>query len=289
MDNSNTEIITDLTSAETAAGHVHRISSFLGGASTTLSGQTFAEPKTTDASMHYKNFSTQPLFSDAGPAADDVRQGYIGDCYWVVSLSSVAKVDADKIRQSVVDLGDGTYAVQLNRNGIQTFVRVDGNLPTWSNGPLAYADLGAQGSTWVGIMEKAFTYVRAGANPTAPSYGTIDNGGWMSESYDALNLSSTDLGATSATDWANQVRSALASNKAITFGTISKPTGAPLIGDHAYMVDHLGTDASGNATVTLRNPWGVDGIGNDGKDDGYVTMTVQQAFANTVGGVIANA
>ena len=289
MDNSNSEIITDLTSAETTAGHVHRISSFLGGASTTLGGQTFAEPKTTDASMRYQNFSTQPLFSNAGPAADDVRQGYIGDCYWVVSLSSVAKADADKIRQSVGDLGDGTYAVRLSRNGVTNFVRVDANLPTWSSGQLAYADLGAQNSTWVAIMEKAFTYVRANSNPASPAYSTIDNGGWMSESYDALGLSNTNLAAFSATDWASQVRSALASNKAITFGTVSNPTGAPLIGNHAYLVDHLGTDANGNTTVTLRNPWGVDGAGSDGKDDGYVTMTVQQAFANTVGAVIANA
>jgi hypothetical protein len=54
-------------------------------------------------------------------------------------------------------------------------------------------------------------------------------------------------------------------------------------------VDHLGTDTNGNATVTLRNPWGTVGAGSNGKDDGNVTMTVQQAFAKTVGAVIGNA
>ena len=287
LDDSQSEVITNLAAVKDS-GNIHRVGTFLGGVSKDLAGQTFAEPKTTDASMVYKNFSTSPLFSDAGPAADDVRQGYLGDCYWVVSLSSVAKINPATIRQSVVELGDGTYAVQLIKNGVKSFVRVDGNLPIWSNGNVAYAGLGAQNSTWVAIMEKAFTFVRSGANPAVPSYKTIDNGGWMSESYDAMGLSSTNLWASSATDWTSQISAALASNKAITFGTVSNP-GGNLIGGHAYLVDHLGTDVNGNATVTLRNPWGVDGAGNDGKDDGYVTMTIEQAFAGTVGSVIAMA
>ena len=44
------------------------------------------------------------------------------------TLSSVAKTDPDRIRQSVVALGDGTYCVQFMRNNQATFVRVDGDL-----------------------------------------------------------------------------------------------------------------------------------------------------------------
>ena len=123
MDSSTTEVITDLSAVEKAAKHEHRISGFIGGVSTTLNGQSFAEPATSNASMVYKNFSTMPLFSEKGPSVDDINQGYVGDCWYLSSLASVAKVNPDKISQSVVDLGDGTYAVQFTRNGQNVFSR----------------------------------------------------------------------------------------------------------------------------------------------------------------------
>jgi hypothetical protein len=44
------------------------------------------------------------------------------------------------------------------------------------------------------------------------------------------------------------------------------------------------TDAAGKATaLRLRNPWGEDGAGNDSTDDGYVTVTPQQALGALAG------
>jgi len=44
------------------------------------------------------------------------------------------------------------------------------------------------------------------------------------------------------------------------------------------------TDSNGIAIgLVLRNPWGVDGTGNDGVNDGYVTVTGQQAFDSMLG------
>jgi hypothetical protein len=40
------------------------------------------------------------------------------------------------------------------------------------------------------------------------------------------------------------------------------------------------TDAEGHKTLVLRNPWGIDGAGNDGKDDGYVRLTPAQALGS---------
>ena len=39
--------------------------------------------------------------------------------------------------------------------------------------------------------------------------------------------------------------------------------------------------------VRLRNPWGVDGAGSDGANDGYVTLTGAQALAAMSGAVSA--
>ena len=89
----------------------------------------FSDPST-DGAYTYHSFASNPLFSDAGPRPDDVIQGDVGDCYFLSVLSSVAKVDPMLIKQSIVDLGDGTFAVQFTRDEKQIFIRVDADLAT---------------------------------------------------------------------------------------------------------------------------------------------------------------
>jgi hypothetical protein len=40
------------------------------------------------------------------------------------------------------------------------------------------------------------------------------------------------------------------------------------------MVDSLVVEEGRPVGVRLRNPWGVDGAGNDGADDGYVDVSL---------------
>ena len=64
---------------------------------------------------------------------------------------------------------------------------------------------------------------------------------------------------------------------------------APLIGYHAYTAVSVGYDAAGApSTLVLFNPWGVDGAGSDGFDDGYVTVTGAQALASLLGFTVAD-
>ena len=66
--------------------------------------------------------------------------------------------------------------------------------------------------------------------------------------------------------------------------------GAPLIGSHAYAVAGVYLDASGNpVSIRLRNPWGYDGAGDDGADDGYVMINGDQALGSLMGVVSAAA
>jgi hypothetical protein len=47
-------------------------------------------------------------------------------------------------------------------------------------------------------------------------------------------------------------------------------------------------DADGGfVSLVLRNPWGSDGAGNDGANDGVVTVTLDQANAAFLGAVYA--
>ena len=139
----------------------------------------------------------------------------------------------------------------------------------------------------VAILEKAFADFRTGAK----SYGSIE-GGWMSEAFSALGIKSqSTFAAASATALGKLMAKDLKAGDAATFATDDTiKDGASLIGDHAYEIASVAVDKKGNPlSVTLRNPWGVDGIGNDGSNDGYVTLTLKQAIENMSGMVVAKA
>jgi len=309
MDNTASEKLFNVRANELAYGGVHRISSFYGTtpatpASTTKKAgkghsfkklkapaatalPTVPEPTVTTSGLTYTNFSNHPLFASNGPTEDDIRQGYVGDCYYLSTLAAVAKVDPMRIEQSVVQLADGTYVVQINKGSQVDYVHVDGSLPTWGWGAPAYANFGQQGSMWVAVMEKAFAVVRTGAD----SYASL-NSGWMDESFSTFGLASTGFYSfANSAALMSTLTSQLAANKAVTIGINTPELGAPLIGDHAYEVVATVADPSGKGTdVELRNPWGIDGVSNStNPNDGYVIVTPAQLFASEMGVVSAQA
>lgn len=234
------------------------------------------EPAVTDPSITYRNFSNDPLFPAGGPSINDIKQGYVGDCYFLSTLSAVAATNPARIQNDIFANGDGTYTVKLaSHNKVQS-VRVDAELPVWPNGQLAYAGLGTQNSTWVALMEKAWAAVRTKVS----SYASIA-GGWMQEAFAALGVKSKSVFNTrNPINLMAQLQADLKSGQATTVGTNNVPAGVPLIGDHAYEVAAVNVDATGTPiSIRLRNPWGVDGAGNDGSNDGYVTVTASQLFA----------
>lgn len=289
-DDNGAERIMDVSHDESAAGDVHRVGT-LSAAAAVVSKKKVktkrlskaaisAEPATDQSGMVYRNFASDPLFSTAGPSPDDVQQGEAGDCYFLSVLSSVAKVDPWKIRQSIVSMGDGNYIVQFMQNGRTSYFEVDSQLPTWGGSQPAYAGLGAQDSTWVALMEKAWCYERS----ASPSYAGIDSG-WMDEAYTALGATPTSVFSSTSPDaLMSSMQSLLDLGESVTFAAGSAADGAPLLSDHAYSVDSVITDASGSPMLLrLRNPWGIDGAGNDGNNDGYVTINAQQAFDSMLG------
>src|SRR5262249_2322723 len=159
------------------------------------------------------------------------------------------------------------------------------DLPVFSgSATLAFANLGAQSSMWVAVEEKAFAFYRTGAN----SYASLANG-WSVEVNRAFGT--TAPGDQAISSYANAA--AMADDifrhwNAYEAGTVgfaggSIAAGAPLINRHMYTVMFVARDVSGNVTsITLRNPWGFDGAGNDGNpNDGLVTVTPAQLFGST--------
>ncbi len=58
-------------------------------------------------------------------------------------------------------------------------------------------------------------------------------------------------------------------------------TTLPLIGSHEYEVVSISGSTAADLAVTLRNPWGFDGVNQDSDpSDGLVTVNWAQIMAN---------
>jgi len=240
------------------------------------------QPKTTTKLIRYQNFDNDPLFASGGPTMADVNQGYLGDCYLLSTLSSVANTDPALIEKDIVSDGNGIFTVTFGA-GAGKKINVSADLPVWPDGELAYAGLGRQNCLWVALMEKAYVIY---ASPKTDAYGSI-NGGWMSSAFSALGLSSQTIPTPgSASNLLATLQSDLKAGDFTTFGTQNRlPKNSPLVESHAYEVNSVNDNAQGQpVSVTLRNPWG-DAVA----DDGLITITAQQAFTAFAGVVIAHA
>jgi hypothetical protein len=260
--NLASQTLVNVTGTETAGGYIHKISGFLqaganlGSTTMTIGGvvytlytppigsQTVANPA---ASGTYTNFYGYPLFSSTGPVQTDIRQGSVDDCYFLAALASTAKVDPNLIKQSVADLGDGTYAVQFtNGSGVKECVRITGELPT-SSGRLIYDGLGSQNSIWAALMEKAFAVVRKGSN----TYASIASG-LPAEGY-------TDLGAaaingfpsfSNGTQLLSDIATDLNAGQAVSFmagGHVYSVTSVDSVGGVLHLYDLYGNMADFSA------------------------------------------
>jgi hypothetical protein len=275
-----TEKVLDADYWETNNQHIHRVAGFRNyhyssgtniAVSRELNGQNLAEP--VNGGDFSRNFSTQPLFAPTGPTQDDVDQGNLGDCYFLAPLAAIAKTNPDRIRQSVVELGDRTYAVRFHSGGTEQYVRVDADLPTNSTGGLIYAGLGTGGSLWTAIMEKAWAFYRKN-----DSNWSSTGWGYHQDSYGSLGASSSSkLDVSwwyktwnSSTDLWNHIKGQLDAGRAVTISTGEDP--AHLVKTHVYSVDsvYIGTD--GTRRLVLRNP--------HGGANPYVDMPVGHLFSN---------
>jgi hypothetical protein len=194
-----------------------------------------------------------------GAAYTDIRQGQLGDCYFLATLGSIAQRDQGAIEDMFINNGDGTYTVRFFRGGTADYVTVDRYLPTTSSGYLAYQGSNqlysnVNGELWAALAEKAYAQINEqgwiGQNGTN-SYQGI-SGGWMeSVAEQVLGRNATSVSNTSASTIIN----ALAAGKMVTAGSKSSGTSNGVVGSHAYIV--TGYD-SATQTFKLYNPWGTN-------------------------------
>ncbi|MFN4241770.1 MAG: C2 family cysteine protease [Tepidisphaerales bacterium] len=240
---------------------------------------TLREPRPTGVASGTADFTGRPLFATDGPSADDVRQGRLNNCFFLVTLAGVAAADPGLIRSVITDLGDGTYAVRLMRGRTAAFYRVDADLPVVLAELPAYAGLGREDSLWVALVEKAFALDRGG------TYARLDRGGWMGDALRSLGVSAQTVGlgrvggVAGLVSWVSRM---LADGHIVTLGTRPRLSELGLVPNHAYQVEGVVLDDSGRAVgLLVRNPWGWDGPAGDGRHtvDARVVLRAVSAFA----------
>jgi hypothetical protein len=199
-----------------------------------------------------------------GAAYTDVKQGSVGDCYYLCALAEIAARSNSTIANMFVVNGDGTYGVKFyNTSGQAEFVTVDSYLPTNGGGALIYANYGALVSNssnelWVALAEKAyaqlneFGWSRAGfAGSGQNSYAAIASG-YIADALDHVTNQSATYTYTSGSTSFNTFVTAYNGGKLIGFASFASPPN--VVGSHAYAV--VGYDSVAQ-TVTLFNPWGI--------------------------------
>lgn len=111
--------------------------------------------------FNFEGYDDKPLFPHE-PCANDIVQGYLGDCYFVASLAGIADRNPEKIREMMRDNNDGTvtvkfYQTKKNEQGEDVYtpllVTVDKTVPI---DKYTHDDEYAQHSLWVQVFERAY-------------------------------------------------------------------------------------------------------------------------------------
>jgi Ca2+-binding RTX toxin-like protein len=299
------DLITGATAAETDT-NTHFVDAFANGADKVLDGDGISDPTGGESSA---DFAGVPLFSESGPRVADIDQGDLADCWLLASLAAAVDVSPNVARQLIVDLGDGTYAVHTQDAllGTDEYFRVDTDLPVTQDDPTKpqFAGLGANGSLWVALVEKAWAidknndYMNLESqfdpfSQTGTSYYPLGQIGGTNRNLYPISDGSAVLGDIAANDWAG------------TYWTRTSDEDAMYTVDsHCYAILSSETDANGLTIVHLYNPHGEDRtplynedgspmLNEDGEqmkgytddaNDGFVTLTLDQFVHDAQGPV----
>ena len=204
-----------------------------------------------------------------GPSSADMRQGAVGDCYFIAAMGSIADTDPQAIESMFIDNGDGTYTVRFYaQNAVGTYVpdyvTVNSTLPANGDGSLLYAGVGADGAYWLPLLEKAYAQWnqtgqegRDGSN----TYAALSGGYMFTVDQQVLGCAATTINPAAGNLAAEQtVIADLQAGEAVTAAIFADSNAAlfnqlSLVNQHGYEV--AGYDPA-SQTFLPKNPWGCD-------------------------------
>ncbi|MEM9220298.1 MAG: C2 family cysteine protease [Cyanobacteria bacterium P01_F01_bin.150] len=249
--------------------------------------------------MTYAKANGSLFGTDNTPYFQDVRQGYLSDCYFLSALGANALHQPETIRNMFIDNGDGTFTVKFygQNNGRVVseadYVTVDSWLPTHiSDGEYANQNFAAFDShdrgLWVALAEKAYAQFAESGISFRPvpinSYEAINYGkgframaaisGNDGKVYTGIPYGFAQAGNFPAFE---VIDSLIANHTPTVASTISDP-GLGIVNDHQYII--VSTDLA-SQTLTLYNPHGTRINPRPGEDaQGFRVISYQDFAAN---------
>lgn len=204
----------------------------------------------------------KPVLFESGLDSDDIKQGGLGDCWFLSAISVMCK--KQDIAQGVfVDPSAaqyGVYVVKFHKNGKVVEVAVDDRLPCNASGKPAFASSTQVNELWVSIIEKAFAkmyhnYESIEAGFTDQALADLTGGIAM-----RIEFGKDKQIITSGSLWKTliQYREAGYLMGAGTPSGSDAPenaSGLGIVQGHAYSLLDV-QECDGHKLVKLRNPWG---------------------------------
>jgi hypothetical protein len=236
-----------------------------------------------------------------GPSGYDLKQGQAGDCYFDASIASVAWNHPADTRQLVQPNRDGTVTVTFHQpNPDGTFspvkITVDRSVPGWAAealdpsavstyaGKPLYDTSQSATELWPALVEKAYAQWKG-------SYDTIGHGGMPANALGEVTGKPVTTIATAdlpADQLFAQLSAASAAKHPIVcythcdgshaedFAATCTTNGETnVVPAHAYSLLRT-TVENGQRFVVLRNPWGQQEPGADGRNDGVFKFPFDQ-------------
>jgi Calpain family cysteine protease/Bacterial pre-peptidase C-terminal domain len=187
---------------------------------------------------------------------DDIKQGEIGTCYLLATLSAIALEAPKAIENMFIDNGDGTFTVRFFNDGVADYLTVDRFLPTDSKGNLVYASRGSSvtntnNELWVALAEKAYAQLNESGwiyQDGTNTFAGIE-GGWMGDPKEHITGVLTDWNSVSSMEQSELV-DIVKSNKFLSTGFYNNGYG--VVSNHAYTITSYNPSTD---RFSLYNPW----------------------------------
>ncbi|PPQ34764.1 hypothetical protein CCS01_09625 [Rhodopila globiformis] len=216
-----------------------------------------------------------PYLLESGDASaisvHDINQGGIGDCYLLSSIGEIAMQKPSFISGMIRQLSGTTEAVTFYKDArtggnvtasttafMPVSVTVDNSkfLPGGVDGDQSCnpCTQGGQHEIWAQVLEEGYANLIGGSSDITANYGAIGNGGWPWLAMESLTGQQAQFTLPDQMPLATLVGD-VAAGDLMVFDTASSNLGYGLVGNHAYMFDHVDR-ATGD--VYLDNPWGFD-------------------------------
>jgi Calpain family cysteine protease/Bacterial pre-peptidase C-terminal domain len=195
-----------------------------------------------------------------GASYQDIKQGLINDCFFLVGLAATAIHSPIEIEKMFIDNGDNTFTVKFFSNQVADYVTVDKYLPTDSGGNFVYASKGSRynnsaNELWVALAEKAYAQLNESGwiyQDGTNSYSGIGKSGYISDAFTHITGNKVFMSNPLNLD---SLLNAIDLDKLIGFGSKSSGVAPDIIPSHAYaLVDYN----SSTQKFTLFNPWGIE-------------------------------